>query len=415
MLNYTDASGGAARAAVRLQDGLAARGVETAMMVRVKASPDGPAQGPETPWGRAVTRLRWALDKAPLWRYRARDEVPFSTLWFPDRLARRINGLRPDLIHIHWIGHGYMDLASLARLDAPLVWTLHDAWPFTGGCHIPLSCERYRDRCGACPRLGSTREQDLSRRLWERKQRIWPQLDVTLVTPSAWLAGCARASTLLQGRRVEVIPNGLDLDCFRRQDRQAARARFGLPQGVQLILFATASSRRVPHKGFDLLEVALQRLAPERPTAVVTAGTAAMVRSLPAGLAVYPVGDVREDAAMAALYAAADVTVVPSRQENLPQVAVESLACGTPVVAFNTAGIPEVITHQQTGYLATPFDPEALGAGLRWVLADPERYGRLSAAAREKAVRDFGRDRQAARYHALYQERLDAQKEAHAP
>lgn len=414
MLNYSDAGGGAAIAARRLQHGLRSLGVDTCMLVRRRTQPDGPDLAIAPKMSRIVGRVRFALDKVPLLWYRRHDGTPFSAQWLPDVLGHYIARLQPDLVHVHWVGHGYLHPATLGRLTLPIIWTLHDVWPFTGGCHVNLGCTRYQASCGACPRLGSTRDRDLSHAGWRRKQNAWCKHDLTLVAPSTWMADCARSSSLFRDKRIAVIPNGLDTHYFRPSDRQKARARFDLPPDKKLVLFAVASGSRVPHKGFDLLEAALVHLDTSRvlqgKLELILAGPSKTAGSIRSSFRTRCLGPLPDEEQIAALYAAADVTVVPSRQENLPQVAVESLACGTPVVAFDTTGVPDVVDHQQNGYLAKPFDTEALAYGIHWVLEDTVRHRRLSEAARSKALRTFDLDQQARRYHTLYCELLADQE-----
>src|SRR5262249_8470788 len=156
----------------------------------------------------------------------------------PDRLQARAAALRADVLHLAWVADGFLRVETLPRLRAPLVWTLHDSWAFTGGCHVPYECLRYRERCGRCPALGSRGERDLSRRVGERKERGWGPLDLTVVAPSRWLAEAARSSALFRGRRVEVIRNGLDLERFHPGDVSAARCTLGLPLDKRVLLFA---------------------------------------------------------------------------------------------------------------------------------------------------------------------------------
>jgi len=410
MLSHSDSGGGAAIAARRLQQGLRALGEDVRMLVRRRTDPNETVAGPSRRTSRLVDAVRFRLDKIPLLAYSRRDGTPFSPQWLPDRLLSRIQRFRPDIVNVHWIGHGFVHPATLARIKLPIVWTLHDVWPFTGGCHVNLGCTRFQSNCGACPRLGSNRERDLSRTVWRRKRRSWSRLDVTLVAPSTWMADAASRSTLFRDRRIEVIANGLDTNRFRPGDRRQSRARFNLPQDKMLILLAAAAGRRVPHKGYDLLEASLRRLETIRGLRgrieLVLAGRSVNAGSIHTGLRVSALGALGDEDSMAALYAAIDVTVVPSRQESLGMVAVESLACGTPVVAFDTAGVHDVVDHQQNGFLADPFSAEGLASGVQWVLEDADRYRRLCHAGRAKALRTFDLEHQVARYRTIFRELL---------
>jgi len=408
MLSHSDTGGGAAIAARRLQQGLRIHGVDVRMLVRRRSRSDETVLETSRLASRFLDKTRFAIDKLPLLAYPDRDSTPFSPQWLPDGLERRIARLRPDVVHLHWIGHGYMHPETLSRLKRPIVWTLHDVWPFTGGCHVNLGCTRYEERCGACPRLGSTRDQDLSRAGWQRKHDAWKDVHLTVVAPSTWMADSARRSSLFRDKRVEVIHNGLDTQTFRPVDKMRARSILELPRDKSLVLFATASGRRVPHKGLDLLESALDVLHADslwqERIGLVLAGPSKTAGTVRSGFSTHPVGSIQDEEKMAALYAAVDVTVVLSRQESLSQVAVESMACGTPVVAFDATGLPDVVDHRENGYLARPFDPEDLAHGIAWVIEDADRYRILCEAARSKAVLAFDLGQQAGRYNALFRE-----------
>jgi glycosyltransferase involved in cell wall biosynthesis len=296
---------------------------------------------------------------------------------------------------------------TLRRFGRPIVWTLHDSWAFTGGCHVPNDCVRYRESCGRCPVLGSTREADLSRRVWARKRRAWSDLDLTLVAPSRWLADCARSSSLFRDARIEVIPNGLDLKRYKPVDRRFARDVLGLPQDRKLIVFGAKSGSEDRNKGLHLLASALRILKDagrDHGTELVVFGSTASTTLARAGLKASYQGFLHDEVSLALLYAAADVFVAPSIQENLPYTVMEAMACGTPCVAFRQGGVPDLIEHERTGYLARPFEPEDLAHGIAWVLEDGDRWRALSSRAREKVEQEFELGLVARRYVDLYRD-----------
>jgi glycosyltransferase involved in cell wall biosynthesis len=407
MLNTFDDVAGADRAARRLQQGLRGAGVDARLLVHFRYGDGWDVICRDAPGRRLLRRLKLLLGTVPVRRYPNRPVNNFTPALLPDRLAAEVAGIDPDIVHLHWLGAGFCRIETLARFDRPLVWTLHDSWPFTGGCHVPGDCQKYRERCGACPVLGSTSEDDLSRRTWQRKERAWRDLHPTLVAPSRWLADCARASTLFRDYRVEVIPNGLDTQAFRPMDQRAARERLGLPQDRPVVLFGAVNALTDPNKGWQLLKAALRSVAVCRPNALaVLFGVDPPVPPPDAGLPLTFLGRLRDDASLAVAYAAADVFVVPSRQESFCQTAAEALACGTPVAAFGTTGLLDVVEHHGCGYLAQPYDSADLARGILWVLADRVRHGELSSRARKKVEEEFSLDRVAERYLSIYRELL---------
>lgn len=210
VLSTSDIEGGAARAAYRLHQSLRMIGVNSRMLVRSKFSVDRAAIAHKT----TLAKLGSSLDTLPLKLYPNNAGAMFSPQWFPDAIAPKVAQLDPDLISLHWICNGYLQIETIAKFKKPLVWTLHDMWTFTGGCHYSQQCDRYTASCGTCPQLKSNKQSDLSQWVWHRKQKAWKNLNLTLVSPSNWLAQCAKDSSLFKDVRVEVIPHGLDIEKY---------------------------------------------------------------------------------------------------------------------------------------------------------------------------------------------------------
>lgn len=399
-LNSSACRGGAARAAVRLFSAVKYEGVATEFLTQEPA--DGGGLQCYLSW------IRPRLDTLPLVFYPRRTGALFSPSLLPEILTRRVAERQPDLIHLHWIQEGFVGIGTLGRLNLPIIWTLHDSWPFTGGCHLPYDCERYKDACGSCPVLGSTSERDLSRWVFKSKQQVWKNLDITVVSPSRWLARCAQESSLLGGRRIEVIPNGLDISTFRMMDKQAARSSFGLAGKTRLILFCGANGLQDHNKGFHHLQSALAGIAKAGYGAKLELAIAGskVQNNLPnMGVKTTQLGLIRDEYTLNRLYCAADVVVVPSLQENLPNTIMEAMASGTPCVAFNVGGVPDLIDHKQNGYLAQPGDARSLIEGIRWCLDQGEEsFQQLSCNARFKIEAGFSIEHCARKYLSLYQE-----------
>jgi glycosyltransferase involved in cell wall biosynthesis len=406
ILSTNDIDGGAARATYRLHEGLKAIGVPSRMLVQYKLSDDATVQGPAGRAERILARARPGIDMLPVSRYPRRHAPSmFSPNWLPETLLSRIEALNPDVVHLHWVAGGFLRIEHIPRFRKPLVWTLHDMWAFTGGCHYDRGCGRYSQSCGACPILGSERERDLSHRVWQRKERAFRDHPMVIVSPSRWLADCARKSSLFQGKRIEVIPYGLDLNRYKPIDRRAAREILGLPQDKRFVLFGASNSTADPRKGFQFLKPALDRLGagPRRAdTELLVFGASRPAKDQGFALPARYLGRLHDDISLALYYGAADVFAAPSTEDNLPNTILESLACGTPCVAFDLGGMPDMVTHQMNGYLARAFEPEDLARGLEWVLEDRERWARLTEASRAKAVMEYALERQGRDYLELY-------------
>lgn len=407
MLNTFDGGGGAARSAYRLHQGLVRSGVASRFVTQYNKHADPAIVCGTSRVEKLIALLRPLADMLPMKLYRQRDRrQPFSTAYVPVAQRVRQAVAKADVLHLHWVVHGFINIPFLQHARRPIVWTLHDSWAFTGGCHLPAGCRRYQEACGRCPQLGSLREVDLTRLNWQRKMRAWRDADMIVVTPSNWLAECARSSSLFAGRRVEVIPNGIDTDVFKPLDRAACRRILSLPEDQHLILFGAMGATSDENKGFELLRQAmavLPRQVAGKECMLVVFGAQGL--DLPdLNIEVRFMGTLTDDIALSVLYAAADVMVVPSRQENLPNTIMEAMACGTPAVAFRTGGIPDLIEHHHSGYLAEAFDTADLARGIAWTLEQSGPEHRLGRNARQKVEREFAIDLVSARYIKLYSE-----------
>lgn len=402
IMTVSDLNGGAARAAYRLHQGLLQLEVPSRMLVHKKTSGDR-SVAVETSWG---SKMSPTMNRLPLNLYPDRRTGVFSPQWFANGMERTVARLKPNIISLHWIGNGYLKIETLARFNLPLVWTLHDFWVFTGGCHYPPQCDRYTEKCGKCNYLSSQSERDLSRWVWQRKAKTYPQLNLTLIAPSQWLAAAARRSSLCRHLPIEVIPHGLNTDIYQPVEQHIARKLLNLPQNKYFILFAADSGSFFdPRKGLDLLCLALQKLPQgvlDKPLELLFLGVNSAPKVADIGCQGRYLGKFHDDLSLALVYSAADVTVVSSVQEAFGQTASESLACGTPVVAFKDTGVTEIVEHMKDGYLARPFAAEDLAAGIKWILEDGDRYQKLRRAARCSALQKFTLQLQAQRYLSIF-------------
>lgn len=408
-LNHSDINGGAARAAYRIHHSLRGVGVDSQMWVDAASSGDWTVQGPPTKVKKALAKVRPILGGLVFKPFfKTGNPVIHSPALLPSGRVRALNDSDVDVLHLHWVQGDMLSVADIGQLRKPVVWTLHDMWVFCGAEHYT---EDYRWRDGYVKGSRPAYESgfDLNRWTWQRKRKHW-QRPMHIVTPSRWMAQCVRESALMRDWPVTVVPNCLDTNKWKPLDKGLARDLLGLPKGVPLLLFGAMGGGNDPRKGFDLLLKALQHLRGElKALELVVFGQLAPKEPPDLGFPIHYTGHLHDDLSLRALYSAADVMLIPSRQDNLPNTGVESLACGTPVVAFDVCGLPDIVQHQHTGYLARPFDTEDLAHGIRWVLADCDRYNTLSQQARAFAVKHFSNAVVAEQYRAVYDAAIKAQ------
>ncbi len=430
-VNTNDSSGGAARAAMRIMRGVQQSGVEAQMFVKDKysKSPDVIPLSTYTPSSNWLLDIfKWVIRKFKN-RYhmfkwhpykRTKQNVFMSDLRHSD-IHGALQKLDYDIVHLHWINNRFLDIRELAKIHKPIVWTLHDSWPFCGVCHYFIDCERYQAHCGACPMLGSKKEKDLAYEVFEKKLAAYKDLNLHIVTPSRWLGDCAKKSALLGNFPVHVIPNCIDTDLFRpltndkiltfteRQENAAVRRVFSEATQEKrieksFVLYGAMNAATDRRKGFSSLLSALQLLDKQGFEAnFVVFG--ANEQELPMQfkhINVTFVGYISDSNILAALYSIADVMVVPSLTENLSNAIMESLSSGTPVVGFDIGGNSDMIEHKQNGYLAAERDCEDLARGIEWCLKH-NIDGTLSKNARKKVLDSYTTDKVSKQYKQLYE------------
>jgi len=407
MLSTTDVSGGAAIAAHRLHKQLRLSNLDSRMLVQDKLTDEIHVESPVEKYRILKLKIGNVLEKLPFKLYPNRQKTTFYFQWAPGISSEQINKYAKDIVHLHWICRGFMRIERLAQIKAPLVWTLHDMWPFTGGCNYSADCVNYRESCGSCPQLSGRNKNDLSNWVWRRKKRCWGKLNLTVVAPSNWMARCASESSLFAKHRIEVIPNGLDLNIFKPIDKELARQLLDLPKNRKLILFGADFAFLDTRKGYHLLEetlLILKQRFKDPSIEIVIFGASAPAEKQNLGFPVHYLGRFHDEISIALLYSAADVFIAPSLQDNLPNTIMEASACGTPCAAFRIGGIPDLIEDRETGYLASPGDSNDLAFGVEWLLCDLKRYKTLADKSRHKSENEFSVEMSAKRYRSLYEE-----------
>ena len=407
LINSADSGGGAARAAMRLHLALLSIGVDSTLLVSVKSSnePSMAARGDVI--GRGLGLVRPFIDRLPLFLYAEREKLPFSCGWLPARdMVKTIRQLAPDIVHLHWIGGGTLSIGDLKKVAAPIVWSLHDMGPFTGGCHYSGDCERFTNGCGACPQLGSRQNIDLSSVVLRRKIKAYANLNIQVIGLSRWLASEASRSALFKNVKVLSLPNPIDTEKFAPLDKDYCSNILRLPRNKKIILFGAMSATHDLRKGWVQMRETVAKLKGSSMHFVVF-GSEKPTDDLGSDLTnrVTFLGQLHDDISLRVAYSAADVFVLPSLQENLANTAMEALACGTPVAAFDIGGNRDLVQHKETGYLAKPYDTDDLASGIEYICAESES-ARLHNNALSFVAENFSFAVVAEKYKALYSELL---------
>jgi glycosyltransferase involved in cell wall biosynthesis len=413
IVNTSERAGGAAVAASRLMEALNNNGVKTKMLVRDKESDRLSVVGLDHSirrqrhflWERLVIFFRLHFNKKRLF------EIDIANAG--NDITKLPEFQEADIIHLHWINQGMLSLRGIRHIlksGKPVVWTMHDVWPATAICHLTLDCRHFTTGCHHCWYLpGGGSSHDLSAQVWRKKQTMLSAGNILFVACSQWLASEARQSALLTGHQIVSIPNPIETRIYRKYNQAEARRQLELPATERLMLFV---SQRVTnrYKGMDYLVEACQWLAKQysdmvTQTGIIILGGHAEEVASQLPFKSYPLGYVSDEQQIVRVYNAADVFVLPSLSENLPNTIMEAMACGVPTVGFNVGGIPEEIDHQKNGYVATYRDAEDLAHGLHWVLFEADRE-QLSKAAINKVAHCYSQSAVALKYTEVYQQAL---------
>ena len=409
IVNTSERTGGAAVAAHRLMDALNNNGVKAKMLVRDKLSDKLTVVTLPQTW-----RLQWHFlwERIVIWFYLYLNRRHLFELDLANTgsdITRLPEFQEADVIHLHWVNQGMLSLKNIRRIlesGKPVVWTMHDIWPATAVCHLTLECRQFETFCHHCRLLpGGGSSQDLASRVWKRKQRMLDGQRISFVTCSEWLGNEARKSALLHGQTVETIPNPIDTRIYRPGSQQQARQLLGLPEQGRIILFVSQRATN-PNKGMQYLTEACKLLHADHPdwhehVSVAILGGHAEEISNQLPFPTYALGYVNDENRIVSVYQAADVFVLPSLSENLPNTIMEAMACGVPCVGFRVGGIPEEIDHRENGYVADYRDAADLARGLYYVLEEAD-YAQLQHNCQQKITHNYSQQRVARRYIELY-------------
>jgi glycosyltransferase involved in cell wall biosynthesis len=418
-LNTYDGNGGAGRACMRLNRALLKKGVDSKIIVHYKFGQNADIRTFNSNFiEKAYTAVIIVMERILAKRYLKPLRTPFSFSWFGRSVIHHPDVKNADLIHLHWVNHGFLDpehLAEIAKLNKPIVWTFHDSNAFTGGCHVRYTCDHFKEECGNCPLLKNAEPNDISHQIWKRKNKAYAELGFSIIAPSLWMKNSVAESKLMQGRGVHNIPNTLETDLFKPEDKKAAKQKAGLNPDKFIFLSGFMPSRKDLHKGtqylLDSLEMLKNRLgvkANEIELVVFGNRDAENVPEFPFKTTF--LGTISDDGTLANCYAAADAFLIPSLEDNLPYTVMESLACGTPVIAFTTGGIPDMVQHRVNGYLAQYRSAESFADGMEWIVNNPDAT-QLQQQARQTVMDKFAEDIIADKHIQLYHDLLNSPRE----
>jgi len=416
-LNTYEGNGGAGRACLRLSSALKAQDVDSDVIVYFQFRESNQTDTfSKTPFQKARAVFNILSERYLSKAVSKALKTPFSLQWFGRSVIRHPKVQAADIIHLHWVNHGFLSpkfLAELDELEKPVVWTFHDSNAFTGGCHVRYSCENYHKECGFCPLLKVNGKNDISHQTWARKKKAYSELNCHIVAPSNWMANSVKFSSLMGARAVTVIPNTIETDVFKPYVKSEAKKILKIDPDKFVLMSGFMPSKNDKHKGTSYLIAALNDLA-SRPGIVkenielVIFGNKDQVDMPEFPFKTTFLGTISNDSHLAKCYSAADAFITPSLEDNLPNTVMESLACATPVVAFKTGGIPDMVRHLENGYLAKYESSEDLATGMEWLYHE-DHAADIQKEARRTILMQFSETVIAEKHLSLYQSLINQQ------
>lgn len=387
-INYADKLGGAGIAAYRHNEAMNEAGIESKMLVVLKMTNN------PTVYLLSKNKLLLQIRDKMFKMLHAfvvnkfKPLYPFSYALMGHQIAKHPLIQQADAIYLHWVNASTLSINGVEKLlktGKPVFWYMHDMYPLTGGCHNAFQCTKYQKECTNCEMLKGSRWEDLARRQFLKKMKHWSNYtNLKIITPSNWLGKCVRDSALFKGHEVFVCPNLLDTHKYKPVNKNFAKEMFGLNPNKKTVLFGAVSVNS-PYKGWKYLKECLKILEKDKYECLIL-GNANKEIFEGLNVDVHFTGYLSDDYSTILVYNASDVFVSSSLADNYPNVIVEAMSCGIPCVGFDVGGIPDLIKHETTGYLAKYKDSLDLSVGIAWVLEDDFRYHQLSSNARSFIV-----------------------------
>lgn len=370
-VTYSKDRGGASKACLRMHYALKTYNVNSSMLISLKYAPkeDGIICYNNSVIKQAVRKIKKVFNLAlVMWFQKSKNQDLHTFDIGTVVSAKYINKLDVDAVHFHWICYSMIGIKEIKKIKKPIIWTLHDMWPFMGCEHYDdiNSPERYVE--GYKKENKNVKGIDFNKIAWNMKKKHWENVSFNIICLSNWMKKCVEKSALLKGQKIKLIPNVIDETKFYPIDKNEARNSLNLPLNRKLILFGAFNIENV-NKGGDLLDAALAKIkADEIELLIFGKDSGENIH----GIKTRYMGYIKDEEILNQLYNAADVMVVPSRQDNLPNTVLESIRTGTPVVGFKIGGLPDMIVHGKNGYLAQPFNIDELCKGLEFILNNKE-------------------------------------------
>ncbi len=395
----SDIEGGAARAAYRIHIALLNYSIQSEMLVNIKLSKDETVLDNNNIFGKISIRIKSYFSNKLKKLLKTENKVLHTPALFGSNLLNKINKSNADIINLHWLGGETLSIVDVSKINKPIVWTLHDMWAFCGAEHYTDNY-RWKDGYTKKNRPDYERGLDLNKIIWDLKIKFRDK-NITIIGPSKWITECAKTSILFKENRVLNIPYCIDIDKWKPIDKVIARNILNLPINKKIIIFGAIGGARDLRKGYDLLDDAINKIN-NNEIELIIFGQRKPFDKNKERIKTHYFEHLYDSISLQILYSSADCFVLPSRLDNLPNTGIEAHSCGVPIAAFNVGGIPDIVDHLKTGYLAKCFDTNDLAYGISWIIDNEPRNFEMRINARNKIVNKFNELKVSKEYLEVY-------------
>lgn len=397
----SDSMGGASKAAYRIHRSLLKNGINSIMYVADKQSQDNTVFAPNSLFEKSWSYLATHLDGIPKRFFITPNKTFHSCGFFGIRIMKLIKEIQPDIIHLHWIGDGFLRLETLKSISCPIVWRLSDMWPFCGAEHYCLDSQRYITGYSFLNRNKNELGLDINQWVWKRKKNIYAKLKtkITLACPTIWIQDRAKESFLFKHFHSKLIPTGHDFSQYQLLDKNFSRNKWGMDPNKRILLFGGNNAIHDNRKGFSFIKSALNHIPEKNKYQLISFGGKKTIGDI-YGVSHIELGYIDNFQDLNSLYCASDIFLAPSIQENLANTILESQACGLCVFVFPVGGMTEGVIHKQTGYIGEDISSKSIINAINWRFE--ENNIEIEFKCRKNIVDNFSEYQQARKFIDLY-------------
>ena len=396
-VNFSDTVGGAAIAVSRIHASLLKEQIDSYLFVNEKQSNLRSVIGPSNTFKLIEVELRKSFSRFVKRKFIPDKYGTFSLNIIRSGISKKINNFNPDITHLHWIGNEMISISEIKKIKSPIIWTLHDMWPYTGTEHYTYD-KKFIDGYN---HTNTKKKFDINKWTWLRKKKNL-NFPINFVATSLWQKENLKNSYLFKNQEINLIPLPLDTEKWVPIDKTIAKQILDLEKNKKTILIGSEGSHHFQRKGMDIIQDIFKKelINLDKIQVLVLGRNNLEIENVRSIKYFGYLND--EFTSLRLIYSASDLLLMPSRLESFGQMALEAGSCGTPTVSFEKTGTADIVKHKYSGYLSKYLDTKDFSYGVEWCLNN-EKQADLTKNAREFVKENFDSKKIAKQYISLYE------------